>query len=314
MNTPATLPENPVLKTPWHVLGAGAIGGLWALRLAAAGHAVTLLAHEDAARSRRLTLMEGEPSLAGEFPQIRSTLATGIAQLLVTTKSNLTATAMAPLLPGLAAGSTVLLLQNGMGADEWLLAQRPDLHVLVGITTDGVYRRDRNTLVQAGRGETLIGTSTIADVPLAEKIAEEFAATGAAARFAADIRLRRWEKLAMNCAINPLTALYRCRNGELLEKPEALQTMQLIAGEVATVMQAEGMLMDAEELFRRICLAAEKTAANISSMHADVAAGRATEIAFINGYVADRAKRHGIAVPQNLKLLADIQALPLPKG
>jgi 2-dehydropantoate 2-reductase len=294
---------------PWHVLGAGAIGGLWALRMASAGIPVTLLSHRGAATVRTLTLQDGDQLLSHSFLQESVSQPGQITRLLVTTKSNLTASALAPLLPSLAAGTPLLLLQNGMGADDALQAQRPDLALLVGITTDGVWRRDENTLVQAGHGETLMGACDKRDEKTATTIAAELAATGANIRFDTDIRLRRWEKLAMNCAINPLTALYHCRNGELLEKPEALAQMRQIAEEVAGVMQAEGMTMSTANLYQRICSAAEKTAANISSMHADVAAGRATEIAFINGYVVGRAERRGLDVPLNRRLLADILAL-----
>lgn len=296
------------------MLGVGAIGGLWALRMAAAGIRVTLLSHRNAAASRRLTLQDGERVMAHDFPQQSVNRAGPVTRLLVTTKSNLTASALAPLLPWLAPGTPLLLLQNGMGADDALQAQRPDLALLVGITTDGVWRRDADTLVQAGQGETLLGAYDSKDEAAAAMIAAELAATGAGIRLDEGIRLRRWEKLAMNCAINPLTALYRCRNGELLEKPEALAQMQQIADEVARVMQAEGMPVSADVLYQRICQAAEKTAANISSMHADVAAGRATEIAFINGYLVARAAQHGLEVPLNRRLLADILALPQTAG
>lgn len=277
--------------------------------MATAGIPVTLLAHRDAATRRTLSLQDGDRVISHTFPQESVHHAGPIARLLVTTKSNLTASALAPLLPGLAAGTPLLLLQNGMGADDALQAQRPDLALLVGITTDGVWRRDENTLVQAGQGETWLGAVDPRDESIATKAALELAATGACIRADAGIRRRRWEKLAMNCAINPLTALYRCRNGELLEKPEALAQMQKIAQEVAAVMQAEGMPVQAGDLYRRICQAAEKTAANMSSMHADVAAGRATEIAFINGYLVARAERQGLDVPLNRRLLADILAL-----
>lgn len=294
----------------WHVLGAGAIGGLWAIRLAASGQAVTLLSHRtDSASTRTLHLQDGSRRQTLTLPQQRSDQASGIRRLLVATKSHVTADALTPLLPRLAPDTPVLLLQNGMGADDWLATARPDLVLLAGISTDGVFRPQPDELVLAGQGETLIGARDPRHNPVACELAALLSGAGHGVRHVEDIRRPRWNKLAMNCAINPLTALYRCRNGELLENPEALATMRQVAAEVAAVMTAEGLPTDTETLFQSACAAARSTAANLSSMHADVAAGRATEIRFLNGHVVDVASRHGLAAPVNARLLRDILAL-----
>lgn len=291
------------------MLGAGAIGGLWALRLAEAGIAVTLIAHNNSAARRTLSLQDGERVIRHSFPQVVPEHCGKISRLLVATKAGITAEALAPLLPQLPAGAIVLLLQNGMGTEEPLRAARPDLCVLSAITTDGVFRQDKDVLVHAGHGETWLGCNDQSHEKIAKSISVTLSSTGHPVHFAADIKLRRWQKLAMNCAINPLTARYRCRNGELLEKPEALAAMLGICVEVAKVMQAEGMNTSSEQLFQLACQAAEKTAANTSSMRADVEAGRTTEINFLNGYLLRRAATYGIAVPANSALCAEIQAL-----
>lgn len=307
MKTP-TSPDSPATPS-WHVLGAGAIGGLWALRMARLAMPVTLLARGDSSGTRTLYLEEKSGIFSHRFPEVSAAESTAITHLLVCTKAQLTASAMTPLLAGLQKGATVLLLQNGMGQEDWLQQQRPDICLLTGSSTDGVWRRDRDHLVQAGLGETFIGAARTDDEAAARALAASLQDECWPVHFDADIRQRRWLKLAMNCAINPLTAIYRCKNGELLEKPEALATMLTVCAEIAEVMKAEGMATDTETLFKAVCAAAEKTAANISSMHADVAAGRETEISFINGYVLARAASHDIAVPANTALLEHIQAL-----
>jgi 2-dehydropantoate 2-reductase len=302
-----------VNDTSWHVLGAGAIGGLWAVRLARHGIPVTLIARDTTAGTRTLTLHHGDNVTVHTFPETTAVACGRIANLLVATKAHLTADALVPLLPRLAAETPVLLLQNGMGQDAPLHAQRPDLCLLAGISTDGVYRTQRDELVLAGIGETLIGSEIGSEDPrcaaVAQHVAGMLAGTGARVRFAADIRQRRWQKLAVNCAINALTARYRCRNGDLLHNTEALAVMQAVCREIAAVMQAEGLRADADALFEGACAAAAATAANISSLRADVEAGRSTEIRFLNGHVLACAEAHGIAAPANAALLAEILAL-----
>jgi 2-dehydropantoate 2-reductase len=286
------------------VLGAGAIGGLWSLRLAGRGIAVTLVGRDGDAASRTLALEDGDTYLSHTFPQQSAAAHGAVARLLVATKSHVTRDALTPLLPRLPAATPVVLLQNGMGVEDWLCAARPDLCVLCAITTDGVYRRERDSLVLAGRGDTVIGGARPGDDAHAEAIARELGMMAVP-----DIAARRWQKLAINCAINPLTALYRCRNGDLLAKPEALAAMRALCTEVAAVMTAEGLAADADALFSLAAATAQNTATNRSSMCADIEAGRSTEIRFLNGYVVDRARFHGIAVPANERMLAAVLAL-----
>lgn len=292
------------------MLGAGAIGGLWALRLAAAGHEVTLLSRHDEP-ARTLTLHDGAHVFTHRFPccHPRHAPLPATERLLVATKAGATADALAPLLPTLPATLPLVLLQNGMGQEAALLAARPDLVLLPAITTAGVFCRDADTRVLAGAGQTRIGALDAAQQPLADTIAREWQAAGLATLAVTDIMMRRWQKLAVNCAINPLTVRFRCRNGELLHRPEALTLMRTVCREVASVMHAEGLAADADALFANAQDVAAATAGNTSSMLADVMAGRSTEIDFLNGHVLRCADRHGVACPVNAALLAEIAAL-----
>lgn len=296
-------PLAPVLPAPWHVLGAGAIGGLWALRLSAR-HFPVILIGRSALPSRLLRLQDGDTEREQSFPQVTAGATGPVQHLLVATKCQDTREALAPLLPEIVPAATVVLLQNGMGVEDWLQASRPDVHVLVAITTDGVFRPAPGTLVLAGRGDTWLGPLAPEDGALAATVAADLGMA-----FASDIRERRWLKLAMNCAINPLTALRRCRNGELLTDAGALADMRATCDEVAQVMRAEGLAADSDTLFRLACETATRTAANLSSMRVDVEAGRPTEIDFLNGFVAARGRAHGIATPANDRLLAAIHGL-----
>lgn len=297
----------PPSLSHWHILGVGAIGGLWALRLQAIGCHVTLLDHRPAAPTRLLCLQADGRRYCHEFACRAAAIP--LPPLLVTTKAASTKAALAPLLNLLAPGDIVVLLQNGMGVDEWLQTERPDLCVITGITTDGVFRKSRDELVLAGRGSTRLGGESPASHQVAVHIAQQWSTTGADVSATPDIRRERWLKLAVNCAINPLTALHRCRNGELANHPDALSTMAEVCREVAAVMRAEGIEASADALYERVLDVARRTAANTSSMLADVLAGKSTEVDFMNGHVVAVAARHGLVAPANARLLAAIRAL-----
>ena len=123
-----------------------------------------------------------------------------------------------------------------------------------------------------------------------------------------DINLPLWRKLAINCAINPLTALHNCKNGELAQ-PEFAPELAGICKEVALVMSAEGYPVTASELRQQVDVVVNATAGNFSSMNQDVCHQRQTEIDYISGYLIARAAAHHIDVPHNQRLWQAIKEL-----
>ncbi len=114
-----------------------------------------------------------------------------------------------------------------------------------------------------------------------------------------DARSLIWGKLVINAAINPLTALLRVTNGELLERPSARKLMGRLAQEAALVAQAEGATLPFSNPIDTVEQVARKTAANRSSMLQDVLRGAPTEINAICGAVVKIAQKHGINTPAN---------------
>jgi 2-dehydropantoate 2-reductase len=295
------------MKT-WYILGAGAIGGLWALRLHRAGLPVQVLRAGSTGGLRTLTLEDGTVRWQASIQQQSRPLAEPVIQrLLVCTKAQDTLDAVHDWRSSLAPKACIVLLQNGMGVREALLADSPDLRIFNAITTEGVYRRSRDELVLAGAGSTLLGSFDDALTPLCRALAQELIQAGLPIRFSADIRRQLWRKLVVNCAINPLSVLFSCPNGELLDKQRALHLMQEVCREMAPLMQAEGFAADTDSLFSMVRDVARATAANTSSMLADVRGGRTTEIAFMNGFVVARGATLGLPCPTNQALFESVR-------
>jgi 2-dehydropantoate 2-reductase len=108
-----------------------------------------------------------------------------------------------------------------------------------------------------------------------------------------------WGKLIVNAAINPLTALLRVTNGELLNRPSARDLMGRLAREVARVAQAEHIQLPFGDPVEAVEEVAYKTAANHSSMLQDVLRGAQTEIDAICGAVVSKGGDHGMDLPAN---------------
>ena len=293
----------------WYILGAGAIGCLWAASFRRAGFPVTLITR-DRRDSHRISLVTGDETIECDLKT--ETVAEFLAseqvpsRLLVTTKAHHTDTALEAIRSRISNDTLLLILQNGLAARQ-VAEEFPNSPLLAAITSDGAYRSDGMTVVFSGTGKTFIGSYDGTDH---SGILDELPTAFLDIEYCDDIEIRQWQKLAVNCAINGLTAIYHCRNGELLDKPQALASMERICNEVMAVTGALGFPPDRfAGCYEAARATARSTAANYSSMYKDIEQGRRTEIDFINGYLCREANRLQISCPENRAIVNAIKQL-----
>ncbi|QGZ74085.1 ketopantoate reductase family protein [Aeromonas hydrophila] len=292
----------------WTLLGCGALGGVFASLLTQSGQATRVLLRER----HRSTLHPGIDftSLEG-YTQLINIERGFISQpgqvkrLLVMTKAGQVIEALTPLVGQLATDVPIVLLHNGMGIAEQVVTLFPHNPIIAGVTSHGAMQSGHFVFRHTGKGETWLGPVNEAARAHAA-LADDLAAALGQAGWDEQIQARQWQKLAVNCAINPLTALYKLKNGELAG-PRFADALQQICVEVADVMQAEGQPTGSDELLRRVMTVVELTADNYSSMYQDMELGRETEIEAITGFLLARAASHGIAVPVNQGLYQAIK-------
>jgi 2-dehydropantoate 2-reductase len=131
-----------------------------------------------------------------------------------------------------------------------------------------------------------------------------------------EMHLLLWQKLAANCVINPLTAIYNCPNGELLMEPSVPEIMHHVLDEISQV--AKRMIGDNDDhdysdqlstqvltMFVRQVM--QDTRSNKSSMLQDVLNKRRTEVDYLNGYVVAKGMSLGLECPANQDLCDRIQ-------
>jgi 2-dehydropantoate 2-reductase len=296
-------------RAEWHILGAGAMGTLLAHRLSAAGVEVRLLHHEETGE-RRLVLDDREHRVPftclGEVP------ARGIRRLLLATKAPRLEEALRAALPHLAPEPVLLTIANGIGFARSLGAgmqrrgEGPDANREVplhrAVTTAAAYRDAHGRIVCAAIGDSFVGTAAGAATP-AGWFADSLARL---ADWSWDeaIEARVARKFAVNCVINPLTAVRRLRNGELLTEDTAYRELVELCEETEPVLRRLGLWPDAGGLLDTAKAICAQTARNRSSMLQDVLAGRETEIEFLTGELLRRAD--GDSLPINRRLYAAI--------
>lgn len=283
------------------VFGAGSLGSLFGAGLATA-HDVTLVGRDPhmaavADGGLRVTGLESFVAHPGA-----TTDGTGLdADLAVVTVKAFDTAAAAR---GLATGSfeAVLSLQNGMGNED-VLADALECPVLAGTTTYGARLSEPGEVEWTGRGEVAIGPWDSAPMGTVDRAADAFRTAEFETVTDDDMRSRLWEKLAVNAAINPVTALARVENGALEAGP-LHETACIAARETARTARAAGVDLAEAAIIDRTEAVISATAPNHSSMYQDVAAGRRTEIDAITRYVVERAADQGVAVPVNRTLLS----------
>ncbi|MHB0816990.1 putative 2-dehydropantoate 2-reductase [Stutzerimonas stutzeri] len=301
------------MSTPWHVLGAGSLGCLWATRLSRAAIPVRIilrntrrLADYRTAGGLGLT-EEGRTSLhpiTAELPEA----AAPIQRLLVACKAYDAEAAIAEVATRLQPDAEILLLQNGLGSQQAVAARWPDSRCIFISSTEGAWRSADFQVVHAGHGQNWLGDPLDRNPP---PWLAELAAAGIPCDWTTDIEARLWRKLALNCAINPLTVLHDCRNGELLAHREQVHRL---CDELSRILQACGQAEAARALEEEVLRVIVATANNYSSMYQDVHNGRRTEISFLLGYACQAARQHGLEAIELNALLKQLQTFLVQHG
>ena len=219
-----------------------------------------------------------------------------------------------------AAGRIIVLCNGALAVKDELVANislPATTNMILATTTHGAYQGDTDDdmyrIIHAGHGLTFVENH----VSLSQMLDQSGLNSTSVSENQMTIMM--WQKLAANCAINPLTALYHCENGKLQQQiSNNLPTVDEIIQEVSRVAKCmlppsfstEAKLqLEFESLRDFVYQVIDDTQHNRSSMLQDVTKRQRTEIEYLNGYVVEKGKSLGIDSPANAELCRRIQAL-----
>jgi 2-dehydropantoate 2-reductase len=292
------------------VAGTGALACLFAARLAAQGNEVTMLGNWPeglaALRNNHLRLLEMDGSTHQYSVEVLdgSSCEGDYAHALVLVKSWQTERTGKQLKRCLSVNGMALTLQNGLGNVETLKKALGQQRVAIGVTTVGARMLEPGYVQHTGDGKVTLAVS-----PGLQSLTEQLGRAGFQVETTTDLASLQWGKLVINAAINPLTALLRVANGELLSRPGARDLMKEAAQEAASVAASLGIGLPYSDPVGAVEEVAHKTASNISSMLQDVLRGTPTEIEAINGAVVRAGENRGVPTPLNYLLWRLVKAL-----
>ncbi|MDF2536276.1 MAG: 2-dehydropantoate 2-reductase [Bacillales bacterium] len=273
------------------IIGGGSIGLLCAAYLAEK-HDVTLFTHRksqaDMIRENGL-FFDNKPHKRIQVHAIELQHAIqleGLDLVFVTVKQY----DLKALLPTIkSVNSTFVFLQNGIMKKELMIEFKGK--IVFGIVSHGAQRMAGNIIRHNGIGKIILDAILSSQFQVADLSVEDFPF-----ETTNDIQSRILDKLIVNAIINPITAIYRVKNGELIHNEELINLKNQLAQEIFQILKIEQLETQrkALEFIDQIC---QRTAENKSSMLQDIEQGRQTEVDSILGYLSDQAVEVKVTAP-----------------
>ena len=307
------------------VIGAGAVGSLLGWTLARAGEPVALL--------RRGGPIEEHPeplSVAGAAAPASSVqvhVAGSPAGLSDVPEIIIVAVKMPDLAGAIATAAawpeaTVVAVENGVGADDLLLEQRSAGGLVAAALTASVEREADGSIRRLSRGGIVLAAVRGNVAPAIGRLVTAFNAGGLRARVVADPAAMRWSKLLVNLMGNASGAIVdmdpvavyrdaglfgveRRQLGEALGVMSRLNLRPIkLFGADARLLPVAGRLPGplVQPILARVVGAGRGGKRPSLHLHLEAGSGAPTEVAWLNGAVADAATRLGGRAPVNARL------------
>jgi 2-dehydropantoate 2-reductase len=299
------------------VIGAGAMGGLYAAHFAEAGAdvwAYDIWREHVAAISRdglRVQAEDKERRVA--MKATSDPREPGVADVaLVMVKFRQTPAAVESARPMIGPDTLVLTLQNGIGNVDAIRAVLPSNRILFGFTTltsNVIAPGTIKTSYARGPGETFFWPADGHPDAACEGVAALLTRGRLHGQLAPDIELRIWKKLVVNCCYNPLCAMTGQTVGELIDRPEIWPVLDGITDELVAAATRKGLSIDREDAGRYLRRVGDEARGHFPSMVSDMRLRRLTEIDAINGAVLRESEKHGLAAPLNRAMVDIIHAI-----
>lgn len=295
------------------IVGAGAIGTYYGVRLGRAGANVRFLLRSDLAAVRaRGSMVIHEKGVTLELRPAQafgSTAEIGPVDLAIVTLKTTANAQLTRLLPPLIGpGTVVLTLQNGLGSDELIASLVGAERVMGGLAFIASTRTAPGEVTCYHPGSITLGEYGRPSAERTRALAAQLAAAGVTMRVVDDLLLARWHKLVWNIPFNGLAvAAGGITTDRICADPALAARVRALMQEVQRAAAAQGFSIADEFLQQQFAVTPPMGAYQPSSL-VDYLAGREVEIEAIWGEPLRRARASGAEVPELSRLYAELCA------
>jgi len=285
------------------IVGAGAIGGLYAAYLAKVADVTVLdtnAAHVEAIRKSGLAVTgctESVTKLAA-FASAADMGKHRFDAVIVLVKSQATEVAFLAIQPVLEGRPVLVTFQNGMGNEERLM-RLTDLDVAHGVSFEAARYDGPGRVHHLVHGEDSWLGPARGNVESVAWLGELMTESGLPTRVVADPRGAIWGKFIFNSVMNPIGAIVQGVNAARYDVPEMRALIDDMAAECIRVAEALGIKLEFDPMYlvKKVRSGEVPLSRHAGSMAQDLEAGRETELESMTGYVVRKAKELGVPVP-----------------
>jgi 2-dehydropantoate 2-reductase len=283
------------------IAGAGVIGSLFAAHLARVAEVSALVRREEHAEALRTEglRVSGRAEFTVSLDAATSPDALAEPDLVIVACKGTDLENVSRRLEGHWPGTTVMTVQNGIGADE-VVARHGGWPLLASVTFMSGTRHSDTSVEYVLDTATWIGPARGSTPGDARRVAGLIVESGLKAEAFDDLRPAQWSKLIFNATVNTvaaLTGLPHDRHFAAVDRPDDLGLLvRDLMDEGKAVAAAAGIELR-EDPWEMNVLATRRGSAHYPSMLEDVEAHRRTEIDSITGALVREARRLGVPVP-----------------
>jgi len=296
------------------IFGAGAIGSLFGALLNR-NNDVTLIGrpyHINVIKKNGLKI-EGKTKLCLNMVAMENIkqLEKTPDLLILTVKSYDTTQASKSIKKLVDKNTIVLTLQNGLDNIDKIEKFIDRDQILAGVTTQGAYLSKPGVVRHTGLGKTTIGELNGEESERLKNIIRIFNESFIETVHSENITRDIWIKAIINSCINPITTIFRCKNGYLQKNPILNNIVRKIIDESTNVANKHGMNISKKFVLDKTKKVVKSTEKNYSSMLQSFNKGQKTEIDSINKKIVEIGKFYSIDVSLNELMVDIIESLTL---
>jgi 2-dehydropantoate 2-reductase len=295
------------------VMGAGAVGGYFGARLAAAGSDVTFIArgaHLQAIRENGLCVESPlgdvtiDPAKATDDPEEVGPV--DIVLLMV--KLYDVESAAKQIVPMLGAETGVVALQNGVEAPDILAKVIGAKHTMGGSIYIPAKLGEPGVIVHGGGfAKAIFGELDGSTSDRAQALQRAFQAADVDAEINADVVVTLWTKFVMLSAVSATNAITRGPTGTVLKDPDMRAMFIAAMRETEAVARARGVNLEADIVAKQIKLAEAFPPDVKASLLQDLEAGKRLEVSYLSGTVSRMGAELGVPTPVHSTIYAALK-------
>jgi 2-dehydropantoate 2-reductase len=294
------------------IFGAGAIGSLFGSLLSRNNNVILISRkpHVRAIRKNGLTI-EDKTKLNVEIDAEESIdkIKTHTDLFILTVKSYDTENAIKEAGGIIDDNTIVLSVQNGLDNIDKIKKFVDSKNIIACVTTHGAFFEKPGLIKHTGIGKTIIGELNGDKSERLSELQSIFNNSDIKTTISSDIFKELWIKTIVNSSINPLTSIFNCKNGYLLENPVLEKIVEKVCKESTDIANANGISLSYFSMIKKTKEVINGTAENFSSMLQSIQKGKKTEINSINGKLVELGKKCGIEPTLNEILIYSVKSL-----